>query len=99
MTCHLGDFTEYARLRRELADAENIASRSKSRARKSLTEDSLSRLLPGDVVDVPAGESPGLAVVLSSDHASREPRPAVMTLDNQLRRIGIARPRGPDCRR
>ena len=60
MTCHLGDFTEYARLRRELSDAENRASRSKSRARKSLTEDSLSRLLPGDVVDVPAGRAPGL---------------------------------------
>ena len=95
MTCHLGDFTEYARLRRALADAEKTASKSSSRARKSLTEDSLSRLLPGDVVDVPAGKSPGLAVVLSSDHESREPRPAVMTLDNQLRRIGLHDVEGP----
>ena len=95
MTCHLGDFTEYARLRRALGDAETTASRSTSRARKSLTEDSLSRLLPGDVVDVPAGKSPGLAVVLSSDHESREPRPAVMTLDNQLRRIGLHDVDGP----
>jgi ATP-dependent RNA helicase HelY len=95
MTCHLGDFTEYARLRRALSDAENNASKSSSRARKSLTEDSLSRLLPGDVVDVPSGRAPGLAVVLSSDHHSREPRPAVMTLDNQLRRIGIHDVEGP----
>lgn len=95
MTCHLGDFTEYAKLRRALGDAETMASRSTSRARKSLTEDSLSRLLPGDVVDVPAGKSPGLAVVLSSDHESREPRPAVMTLDNQLRRIGLHDVEGP----
>ncbi|BCW71282.1 DEAD/DEAH box helicase [Arthrobacter sp. NicSoilB8] len=95
MTCHLGDFTEYARLRRALADAEKTASRSSSRAAKSLTEDSLSRLLPGDVVDVPAGKSPGLAVVLSSDHESREPRPAVMTMDNQLRRIGLHDVEGP----
>lgn len=95
MTCHLGDFTEYARLRRALGDAETTASRGTSRARKSLTEDSLSRLLPGDVVDVPAGKSPGLAVVLSSDHESREPRPAVMTLDNQLRRIGLHDVEGP----
>ncbi len=95
MTCHLGDFTEYARLRRALADAEKTASKSSSRATKSLTEDSLSRLLPGDVVDVPAGKSPGLAVVLSSDHESREPRPAVMTLDNQLRRIGLHDVEGP----
>lgn len=95
MTCHLGDFTEYARLRRELSDAENFTSRSKSRARKSLNEDSLSRLLPGDVVDVPAGRAPGVAVVLSSDHSSREPRPAVLTLESQLRRIGIDDLEGP----
>lgn len=95
MTCHLGDFTEYSRLRRALSDAENNASKSSSRARKSLTEDSLSRLLPGDVVDVPTGRAPGLAVVLSSDHHSREPRPAVMTLDNQLRRIGTQDVEGP----
>ncbi len=95
MTCHLGDFTEYARLRRALSEAEKNASQTTSRARKSLTEDSLSRLLPGDVVDVPSGRAPGLAVVLSSDHHSREPRPAVMTLDNQLRRIGLHDVEGP----
>ncbi len=95
MSCHLGDFTEYSRLRRALSDAEKTASKGTSRARKSLTEDSLSRLLPGDVVDVPSGRAPGLAVVLSSDHHSREPRPAVMTLDNQLRRIGLHDVEGP----
>jgi ATP-dependent RNA helicase HelY len=95
MTCHLGDFTEYARLRRELSDAENVTSRTKSRARKSLSDDSLARLLPGDVVDVPGGRAPGPAIVLSSDHSSREPRPAVLTLDNQLRRIGTDDLEGP----
>ncbi|NUP59274.1 MAG: DEAD/DEAH box helicase [Pseudarthrobacter sp.] len=95
MTCHLGDFTEYARLRRELSDAENATSRTKSRMRKSLCDDSLARLLPGDVVNVPAGRAPGPAVVLSSDHGSREPRPAVLTLDSQLRRIGIDDLEGP----
>ena len=95
MSCHLGDFTDYSRLRRALSDAEKNASKTTSRARKSLTEDSLSRLLPGDVVDVPTGRAPGLAVVLSSDHHSREPRPAVMTLDSQLRRIGTQDVEGP----
>lgn len=95
MTCHLGDFTEYARLRRELSDAENATSRTKSRVRKSLSDDSLARLLPGDVVNVPGGRAPGPAVVLSSDHGSREPRPAVLTLDNQLRRIGTDDLEGP----
>ncbi|WP_457950197.1 DEAD/DEAH box helicase [Pseudarthrobacter sp. alpha12b] len=95
MTCHLGDFTEYARLRRELSDAENATSRTKSRVQKSLSGDSLARLLPGDVVNVPGGRAPGPAVVLSSDHSSREPRPAVLTLDNQLRRIGTDDLEGP----
>ncbi|TPV53314.1 DEAD/DEAH box helicase [Pseudarthrobacter phenanthrenivorans] len=95
MTCHLGDFTEYARLRRELSDAENASSKTRSRARKSLNDDSLARLLPGDVVDVPGGRAPGPAIVLSSDHSSREPRPAVLTLDNQLRRIGTDDLEGP----
>ena len=95
MTCHLGDFTEYARLRRELSDAENATSRAKSRARKSLSDDSLARLLPGDVVNVPGGRAPGPAIVLSSDHSSREPRPAVLTLDNQLRRISTDDLEGP----
>ncbi|QNE14690.1 RNA helicase [Pseudarthrobacter sp. NBSH8] len=95
MTCHLGDFTEYARLRRELSDAENITSRSKTRAHKSLNEDSLARLMPGDVVDVPGGRAPGPAIVLSSDHSGREPRPAILTLDNQLRRIGTEDLEGP----
>ncbi|MDP9887638.1 DEAD/DEAH box helicase [Pseudarthrobacter enclensis] len=95
MTCHLGDFTEYARLRRELSDAESATSRTKSRVQKSLSDDSLARLLPGDVVNVPGGRAPGPAVVLSSDHSSREPRPAVLTLDNQLRRIGADDLEGP----
>ena len=95
MTCHLGDFTEYARIRRELSDAENATSRTKSRVQKSLSDDSLARLLPGDVVNVPGGRAPGPAVVLSSDHGSREPRPAVLTLDNQLRRIGTDDLEGP----
>ncbi|MGN6441703.1 MAG: DEAD/DEAH box helicase [Arthrobacter sp.] len=95
MTCHLGDFTEYARLRRELSDAESATSRTKSRVQKSLSGDSLARLLPGDVVNVPGGRAPGPAVVLSSDHGSREPRPAVLTLDNQVRRIGTDDLEGP----
>lgn len=95
MTCHLGDFTEYSRLRRELSDAEKAASRTTSRARKSLVDDSLARLMPGDVVEVPGGRAPGPAVVLNADHHGREPRPAVLTLDNQLRRIGAEDLAGP----
>ncbi|MCA4131456.1 RNA helicase [Arthrobacter sp. M4] len=95
MKCHLGDFEEYAKLRRELSDVEQFASRSKTRARKSLTIDSLTRLMPGDVIDVPNGRSPGYAVVLNADFNAREPRPAVLTADSQLRRVGIHDLEGP----
>ena len=47
------------------------------------------------MVDVPTGRAPGFAVVLGSDHNAREPRPAVLTLDNQLRRLGIHDLEGP----
>lgn len=95
MKCHLGDFTEYAKLRRDLSEAEQYASRSTSRARKSLTADSLTRLMPGDIVKVPGGRSPGYAVVLDADPNAREPRPAVLTEDNQLHRIGAHEVEGP----
>ena len=95
MTCHLGDFTEYATLRRELSDAEKAASRSNARARKSLTQDSLTRLMPGDVLKVSGGRIPGYAVVLSADSQAREPRPAILTEDGQLRRISSYDVDGP----
>lgn len=95
MKCHLGDFGEYSKLRRELSEIEQFAARSKSRARKALTLDSLTRLMPGDVIDVPNGRSPGFAVVLNADFNAREPRPAVLTADSQLRRVGIHDLEGP----
>ena len=89
MECHLGDFTEYARLRRELSDTEQFAARDYQRARKSRVADSLTRLIPGDVISVSSGRLAGYAVVLDSDANAREPRPSVLTSDNQLRRIGV----------
>jgi ATP-dependent RNA helicase HelY len=89
MECHLGDFTEYARLRRELSDTEQFAERNYHRARKSRVADSLTRLIPGDVISVASGRLAGYAVVLDSDANAREPRPSVLTSDNQLRRIGV----------
>lgn len=89
MECHLGDFSEYSRLRRELSDAENYAARDHQRARRSRVSDSLSRLIPGDVISVGSGRLAGYAVVLDADPNSREPRPSILTSDNQLRRLGV----------
>lgn len=95
MKCHLGDFTAYAKLRRELSDAENFAARNKQRALKSHVGASLTRLIPGDVINMTGGRTPGYAVVLNADLNAREPRPAVLTADNQLRRIGVHDVDGP----
>ncbi|WDF31836.1 DEAD/DEAH box helicase [Arthrobacter agilis] len=94
MTCHLGDFREYANLRRELSDLESNASRDRSRTLRSAAEASLESLRPGDVIDVPGGRSQGFAVVLDSD-TSREPRPTVLTLETQIRRVGVQDLDGP----
>ncbi|GAB3285623.1 DEAD/DEAH box helicase [Sinomonas notoginsengisoli] len=95
MTCHLGDFAEYSRIRQELNEAEKFASRQAGRARRSMTVDSLARLAPGDVVEIGQGRLAGSAVVLNGDTNAREPRPQVLTFDRNLRRIGLHDVDGP----
>ena len=88
MTCHLGDFTEYAALRRELSDVETQASKSRARDRRSAVAASLDALAPGDVILIPGGRNSGYAVVLPADaQPSREARTTVLTEDKQIRRI------------
>ncbi len=60
MTCHLGDFTEYAALRRALSDREAELSRSGAANRRAAAAASLERLRPGRR-DPGAGRSPGRA--------------------------------------
>ncbi|MFI7582347.1 DEAD/DEAH box helicase [Kocuria sp. M1N1S27] len=95
MTCHLGDFSEYAALRRELKDLERAEEKSSSRRRRSDAVASLHDLLPGDVVDIPRGRNTGYAVILSTDPNRDDPRPSILTLDHQLRRVGAQDLDGP----
>ncbi|MCU6480222.1 DEAD/DEAH box helicase [Arthrobacter sp. A2-55] len=95
MSCSRGDFTEYARLRRELSDLESGASKNQARQRKALVAESMARLRPGDVIMVPAGRNPGHAVVLVADPQSREPRPGVLSENREVRRLGIHELHGP----
>jgi len=95
MSCHLGDFTEYARLRRELTDHESGASRTKAKQRRARVAESLATLRQGDVIMVPAGRNPGPAVVLEADPHAREPRPGILTANKELRRLGIHELDGP----
>ena len=89
MTCHLGDFTEYARLRKELAEAEKKDSKGRNRARSRAAQQSLVDLLPGDVIEVPGPRKVGTAVVVFPAGNPSNPRVGVITNDAQLRRIGV----------
>ncbi|QKV95914.1 DEAD/DEAH box helicase [Streptomyces sp. NA02950] len=99
MTCHLGDFDEYARLRRELKDRESELARQGVAQRRAAAAVALEKLRPGDVIHVPTGKFAGLALVLdpglpagrSNGHRGFEhhdgPRPLVLTAERQVKRL------------
>jgi ATP-dependent RNA helicase HelY len=89
--CHLGDFPEYARLRRELSDTEAGLAKSRRNDRRAEVVASLEALRPGDVIEVPAGRFSGVAVVLDPGTSSPPdgPRPYVLTQDRHARRLSI----------
>jgi ATP-dependent RNA helicase HelY len=90
MQCHLGDFAEYAAIRRELNDLEKSTSRESARLTRAHAAQSLEKLEPGDVIAVPTGRRSGLAVVLDAGLDDLgEPRPQVLTVDRQVRRLGV----------
>jgi ATP-dependent RNA helicase HelY len=88
-TCDRGDFMEYARLRRQISDAEKNASRARRADRREEVLASLSRLKPGDVIDVPAGKFAGYAVVVDPGLSAEGPRPYVVTAERQARRLAL----------
>ncbi|MDF1705109.1 MAG: DEAD/DEAH box helicase [Aeromicrobium sp.] len=96
-TCHLGDFMEYADLRRQISDIESETSRArKARAREGVAS-SLLALKRGDIIEVPRGKWAGAAVVLDPGHpADREgPRPFVLTEGRHARRLAASDFSGP----
>ncbi len=95
MTCHLGDYSEYAALRSALNDVEKEASRTISRQREAAAADSLETLLVGDVIEVHGPRKLGHCVVVELDTAWKDPRPTVLTEDKQVRRLGVPDLEGP----
>ncbi len=89
--CHLGDFMEYAGLRRRLSDVEAVAARERKADRRAEIVASLEGLRPGDVIEVPTGKYAGWAVVIDPGHPSdrADPRPSVVTEDRQARRLAM----------
>ncbi len=100
--CELGDYAGYHALRQELSDREAEASRERSADRWTQARQSLERLRRGDIILVPGGRRPGLAVVLdpglsSTTHGrtapprgADDPLPLVLTAGRQVKRLSQA---------
>ena len=94
MSCHLGDFTQYAAIRNEIRDLEKDAVRSRAATSRAEAAISLEALRVGDVIRIPAGRRSGYAVVVQASQPSRSgrgepPSPTVVTEDHQLRRLTL----------
>jgi ATP-dependent RNA helicase HelY len=97
MQCHLGDFEEYAALRRRLSDAERGAAKDRQRQDRQAVEESLRALRPGDVVALPAGRRVAPAAVVGIEEAglTSAPRITLVTVDRQVRRLGAGEVHAP----
>ena len=89
--CHLGDFMEYARLRRRISEYEASGVKRRKTDRRAEAQQSLEVLRIGDIIRVPAGRSAGYALVLDPGMRSERegPRPTVLTVDRQVRRLSM----------
>jgi ATP-dependent RNA helicase HelY len=91
MRCHLGDFVEYAGLRRQLAERERALARTDSTQRRAESAKALTTLQRGDVIAVPGGRRCGLAVVIDPGvEPDGEARPLVVTEDRWAGRLTAA---------
>ena len=91
MTCHLGDATDYGRLRAELTRREGDLARQGASQRRAAAAASLEQLKPGDVVRVPTGRRSGLAIVLDPGVGNNgESHPLLLTEDRWAGRLSSA---------
>jgi ATP-dependent RNA helicase HelY len=90
LRCHLGDFAEYAELRRRLSDREAERARDRAKDRRGAVAASLEKLRRGDVIRVPRGRRAGLAVVLDPGvDPHDDPRPLVVTESRWSGRLSL----------
>ncbi|MBW3085407.1 putative helicase HelY [Austwickia sp. TVS 96-490-7B] len=90
MTCHLGDFAEYAALRRDLSQAEKEAARVRASGRRARVAAWLGKRTPGEVLLLPTrshGRQVGRAVVLTPATSGSQPVLSVLTEEARVRRI------------
>jgi len=90
MTCHLGDFAEYADLRQRISEREKNLAKQGASTRRAEVSQSLDALSIGDVVRIPAGRRAGLAVILDPGLSPiADARPMVLTEDRWAGRVSM----------
>lgn len=90
MTCHLGDFTEYAGLRDAMSRREKDLSRSAAAERRATAEETWLALRQGDIVILTGGRQAGPAVVIDQRRHRGQAvaaRPLVLGRDGTVRRV------------
>ena len=99
MACDRGDYASYADLRQRINATERARSRARKAERSAAREAEVAGWRAGDVLDIPAGRSRGLAVVLAPAVGhGRTAQPLVLTETRQVRRLAAADLRQPPSR-
>lgn len=87
---HDAPILEYVRLRQEISEREKAQSRASRLQRRRATNDALSALRRGDIINISHGRRGGLAVVLEPARDEDDPRPLVLTEHRWAGRISSA---------
>jgi ATP-dependent RNA helicase HelY len=96
MTCHLGDFPEYAALREAVTRREKDLSRQQAQGHRDDAAASWAALRQGDVIIIPHGKRSGPAAIIDRAQARRDAaQPMVITAEGQVRRLSQADTRNP----
>jgi ATP-dependent RNA helicase HelY len=81
---------EYVRLRAAISQRERAQARASRLERRKATNDALTSLRRGDIVNIANGRRAGLAVVLEAARDDDDPRPLVLTENRWAGRISSA---------
>jgi ATP-dependent RNA helicase HelY len=81
---------EYVRLRAAISQRERAQARASRLERRKATNDALTSLRRGDIVNIVNGRRAGLAVVLEAARDDDDPRPLVLTENRWAGRISSA---------
>jgi ATP-dependent RNA helicase HelY len=91
MECHLGDFREYAALRRRLGEAEKAGARERAASKRAEAGVALDALKVGEVFRIGSGRRAGWAVVVEPARTGKVgwTGPVVVTEDKQRHRVAF----------